>query len=701
MNSVSALLLNPFDRCSTEEKLAIKNLGRPTPEISIIQNIKSGKRSFNRKFNKATYSKLSWLCGCDEKNTLFCFPCMLFGGEDVWTKSGFSDINHLADRAKKHEASATHIKNALKLALFGNVNVVERLDSAYRQNIAAHNEKVKQNRYILNIIVNCIKFCGFFELALRGHDESHGSNNPGIFRGLIDFGAELDAALKNHLEAATVFKGTSKTIQNEMLHIMLDVCHDQISKEIKDSEFVSVIADETSDISNTFQMALIYRYVIGDKPVERFWGFLTPPHHDSDSLATCILNELKFQKINENPSKLIAQTYDGAAVMSGSLKGVQALIKESYPDAQYIHCHAHQLNLVMMKAASINSNVKVFFANIQGLCTFFSTSPQRTKVLDEIVKKRLPRSAPTRWNFQSRSIMTIYCHRTDLVMCMKTIIDRKDIQNVATLTQASGHLKILVSANFVFWLKFFSQIMPFVEILFAQLQTENLDIVVTRKILTTFEKNVAKVREVLDSTVEENAGVSSGKKRKIDKQEWKREAKEVCDVIISQAKERFAFTGHLTAAALFSAENFQHFNIAFPEKELKTVCSAYPVLNLNKLKYELSTIYSAEEFRNMAGAVSLYSFFANNNLKETFSECFRLLNILITIPMTTAEAERCFSTLKRIKTFLRNTMAQERLSALAMLSIEKDLVMSIPDFNQKVIEKFSQQKERRMEFLFK
>jgi hypothetical protein len=41
---------------------------------------------------------------------------------------------------------------------------------------------VKQNRYILRKLIDAIKFCGAFELALRGHDEGVESNNPGIFR---------------------------------------------------------------------------------------------------------------------------------------------------------------------------------------------------------------------------------------------------------------------------------------------------------------------------------------------------------------------------------------------------------------------------------------------------------------------------------------------------------------------------------------
>lgn len=36
------------------------------------------------------------------------------------------------------------------------IGVIEKLDFTYRQNNAVHNEKVKQNRYISNIIINCI-----------------------------------------------------------------------------------------------------------------------------------------------------------------------------------------------------------------------------------------------------------------------------------------------------------------------------------------------------------------------------------------------------------------------------------------------------------------------------------------------------------------------------------------------------------------
>lgn len=106
---------------------------------------------------------------------------------------------------------------------------------------------------VLSKIIDCIKFCGEFELALGGHDEKAESNNPGIFRGLINFTSALDALVKEHMNNATVFKSTSKDIQNYLLECMLHVCREEINAEIAKADFVSVIADETSDVSSKFQ----------------------------------------------------------------------------------------------------------------------------------------------------------------------------------------------------------------------------------------------------------------------------------------------------------------------------------------------------------------------------------------------------------------------------------------------------------------
>ncbi len=69
--------------------------------------------------------------------------------------------------------------------------------------------------------MDCILCCGKFELPLFGHDESDSSQNPEVFHGLIDFLCKSDPILESHFRTATVFKGTSKTIQTELLDSLL------------------------------------------------------------------------------------------------------------------------------------------------------------------------------------------------------------------------------------------------------------------------------------------------------------------------------------------------------------------------------------------------------------------------------------------------------------------------------------------------
>lgn len=68
--------------------------------------------------------------------------------------------------------------------------------------------------------------------------------------------------------------------------------------------------------------------------------------------------------------------------------------------------------------------------------------------------------------------------------------------------------------------------------------------------------------------------------------------------------------------------------------------------------------------------------------------------LLLTFPVTVASGERSFSKLKLIKTYLRSTMSQERLSNLAILSIENKMTQTI-NFDD-VIENFASIKSRKI-----
>lgn len=89
-------------------------------------------------------------------------------------------------------------------------------------------------------------------------------------------------------------------------------------------------------------------------------------------------------------------------------------------------------------------------------------------------------------------------------------------------------------------------------------------------------------------------------------------------------------------------------------------------------------------------------FFDFYNLKNIFPQIFSLFKIYLTIPVSSAEAERSFSCLKRIKTWLRSTMSQDRLSGLAVLQIEREETEKL-DLD-KIVEIFALRKNRNLKF---
>ena len=106
-----------------------------------------------------------------------------------------------------------------------------------------------------------------------------------------------------------------------------------------------------------------------------------------------------------------------------------------------------------------------------------------------------------------------------------------------------------------------------------------------------------------------------------------------------------------------------------------------------------------EMIRVASGLTEFYQLIDSLNLSITFREVSKLLKILITASMTTAESERCFFTLKRIS-FLRSTTGNKRLSALAMLSIESPLVAETKNFNKKSYGSFFNLEEQKNEIYF-
>ncbi|XP_048514957.1 zinc finger MYM-type protein 1-like [Athalia rosae] len=75
--------------------------------------------------------------------------------------------------------------------------------------------------------------------------------------------------------------------------------------------------------------------------------------------------------------------------------------------------------------------------------------------------------------------------------------------------------------------------------------------------------------------------------------------------------------------------------------------------------------------------VEVLQYIHENKMHECFCNIWISLRILLPIPITVASGERSLSKLKLIKTYLRSTMGQDRLTALVILAIENEVANSL------------------------
>ncbi len=117
-----------------------------------------------------------------------------------------------------------------------------------------------------------------------------------------------------------------------------------ISTELQQSPYLTIMADETTDASNKEQVTLFLRSVSDTLEVnEEFLGLYHVESIDSKNLFTVITDTLL--RMNVSVDKLHGQCYDGASAMSGCKSGVAKRITDLEPRALFTHCYGHALHL--------------------------------------------------------------------------------------------------------------------------------------------------------------------------------------------------------------------------------------------------------------------------------------------------------------------------------------------------------------------
>ena len=87
------------------------------------------------------------------------------------------------------------------------------------------------------------------------------------------------------------------------------------------------------------------------------------------------------------------------------------------------------------------------------------------------------------------------------------------------------------------------------------------------------------------------------------------------------------------------------------------------------------------EIEEKKSVMEIANMMLESRVSSSFPEVYKLILLFVTIPVTVATAERSFSKLKLIKTYLRSAISQERRDNLAVISIENTEAKAIDRTN--------------------
>jgi len=163
------------------------------------------------------------------------------------------------------------------------------------------------------------------------------------------------------------------------------------------------------------------------KIVERFLGLKHIEKCTSIALKEALVGMISSHKLSM--SMIRGQGYDGASNMRGEFNGVQKLVRDQNPYAFYVHCFAHQLQLVVVAVSTSTPAIADFFNYVPLIVNTVGASCMRKDILlakhhDSLLEKlenceiatgrglnqesSLARPGDTRWGSHLKTLLRIW-----------------------------------------------------------------------------------------------------------------------------------------------------------------------------------------------------------------------------------------------------------------------------------------------------
>ena len=414
----------PLDSEPSVCDLGLKVLGPKQPQLSSFPKTLFGSQ--NRSFSTSQYTNYTWLEYSIKRDAVFCFACRNFYTdrrfvEELFISEGLKDWKKLSEKLSKHGSSQSHISHMQRWLAFKST---DKSGSVAMQMTEGYNAEVMKNRQYVAIACDIVKLLSKLGLPFRGHDERKNSTSKGNYLEVCDFMSTYIESFREKQQS--YFNCTSPEFQNDIINICSTAVRNEIVEGIRKVGFFTIMADEARS-SKTEQLSLCVRYVVGLDVKERFITFVDcSSSRDAEGITNVLTESLKTLQIQNVP--IVGQSYDGAAVMSGHVSGVQTRMRVDNPGAMYFHCLAHKLNLVLVEACRVNRIAVEFFNTIQQLYKYFS-NPGSHDILLNMQKtlglktKEIGQLSDTRWACRWKSVEAVKTNYAAVVKALAKLSD--------------------------------------------------------------------------------------------------------------------------------------------------------------------------------------------------------------------------------------------------------------------------------------
>ena len=721
--SGAVCVVNDCCDCTTVCCSEIQQAYQPNEKVILSLFIKKG-----RKFLPAWYKMFPWITLCITHKKIFCVYCRfaqrhkLFTfakkGDVAFSVKGFDNFKKAVQKFRIHENSDSHLEARLKCRSLNNPSINEQLSSE-----AAKVQGIRRAGLLKQL--EAMKFLLRQGIALRGHSEEEGN----LYQLLTAWSGDC-TAIKSWIEER---KYMSHEIVNELITLMGHNILRQLLVRIKCCvpSWYAVIVDEATDVACREQMNLSIRYVDDDYTIsEDSVGLFHLPNTSASTLHLVLTDMLL--RCNLPLSLCRGQAYDGAAAMQGKRKGLATLIRNEVPAALPVHCLAHSLNLCLQDVGRQNHLLRDAMDIVREIVGLIKRSPKRTHLFNEkLMQSEGPKCGikplcPTRWTVRTEAMDAV-------IKQYSVIMDTMEEVNQTTRDEyglkAGGILAALEKFEMLFGLKLGHLLFSAAEQTSRVLQAKDTSVQeavsavnATRAFYqrqrqddafdTFYESTVAQAQILKIGEPKlpryrkppKRFGGSEPHNFSKPKEFFRQQYFAACDLLTQELLDRFEQKDLMQPilameSVLIKSANGEHY-----AEDLKQVKQSVfkADLDYDRLEKHLGVLVDVirqalPEVKKVTSVRTICEAMKSPPYRTMLSEVHKLLRLYLTVPITSSTSERAFSTLRRLLTYLRSSMTEQRLNNCMLLHIHKDLTDDL-DLHEIAKEFISSNDERHRYF---